>query len=523
MFMRVNYLQYLLFFISIVGNAQQNVFIGNSNMANEPSIAINPNNTNQLVAASNISNYYTSNDAGLTWTEGQLDSSFGVWGDPVIIADNQNNFYFFHLSNPAMSGTPGNWIDRIVCQKTSNLGTSWTDGSYTGLNGTKKQDKHWAIFDNNNNNIYAAWTQFDAYGTADPTKKSIIRFSKSSDFGSTWSTPLKLNNVDGNCVDESDTVEGCVPAIGPNGQIYTSWSGPAGIVFKKSLDQGASWSTNETTISAISRWAYSVPGLDRTNGQPVTVCDVAPSSPHNGTIYINWSDQRNGFNDTDIFLSKSTDQGTTWTAPLRVNNDAPGKHQFLSWMTIDQTTGYIYIVFYDRRNYNDNQTDVYLAYSTNGGTSFTNTKISTTPFIPVDSVFFGDYTNITAHNGVIRPIWARMDSGVTSVYTAIINQTSLANKEYDLDDNNESEITNYPNPASASEVSFFSFKLYKESPITIKIYDLSGKEIMTFIDNKTYGFGKHIEKMKSSLLPSGEYIYTIKSDYYLKSKKMIIK
>ncbi len=520
--MNIKHLKYILLLVTTISFAQQNVMISDQFNPNEPSIAINPNNTNQLVAASNIDNYYTSNDSGLTWTTGNLTSTYGVWGDPCIIADNQNNFYFLHLSHPASVGSPGNWIDRIVCQKTSDLGSNWSDGTFTGLNGTKKQDKHWAIFDKSNNNIYTAWTQFDAYGTPDPTKKSIIRFSKSSDFGETWSTPIKLNNTDGNCVDQSDTVEGAVPAIGPAGQVYISWSGPAGIVFKKSLNQGATWSTTEKTVSAISDWDYAIPGLDRANGQPVTVCDVAPNSPHNGTIYINWSDQRNGANDTDIFLSKSTDQGVTWSAPFRVNNDAPGKHQFLTWMTIDQTTGYIYIVFYDRRNYTDEQTDVYLAYSTNGGTSFINTKISSSPFTPIEQVFFGDYTNITAHNGVIRPIWTRLQDGGLSVWTAIISQTSLANKEYDLDDN-DNDVSNYPNPASANETSYFSFKLYKQSPISIKIYDLSGKEVLTLIDNKTYGFGKHIEKMKSSLLPTGEYIYTIKSDYYTKSKKMIIK
>ena len=517
--MKIKYLKHFLLIATTISFAQQNVMISDKFNPNEPSIAINPNNTNQLVAASNIDNFYTSNDSGLTWASGNLTSSQGVWGDPCIIADNKNNFYFLHLSNPS-SGT---WIDRIVCQKTSNLGSTWSDGSFTGLNGIKKQDKHWAIFDKSNNNIYTAWTQFDAYGTADLTKKSIIRFSKSSDFGTTWSTPIKLNNVDGTCIDNGTTVEGAVPAIGPAGQVYTSWGGPNGIVFKKSLDQGATWSTSETTVSANSNWDYAIPGLDRCNGMPITVCDVAPSSPNNGTIYINWSDQRNGVNDTDIFLSKSTDQGTTWSSPLRVNNDAPGKHQFLTWMTIDQTTGFIYIVFYDRRNYSDNQTDVYLAYSTNGGTSFINSKISSSPFTPNSGVFFGDYTNITAHNGVIRPIWTRLQDGSLSVWTAIISQASLANKEYDLDDEKNSEISNFPNPAAANETSYFSFKLYKESPISIKIYDLSGKEVLTLIDNKIYGFGKHIEKMKSSLLPSGEYIYTIKSEYYTKSKKMIIK
>ena len=497
------------------GFAQQNIMISDVNFPNEPSICINPNNTNQLIAGSNLNNVYKSNDAGATWTRNVLTSTYGVWGDPTIICDNNNNFYFFHLSNPP---TNGNWIDRIVCQKTSNLGTNWSTGSFMGLNGSKEQDKQWAIFDTTTNNIYVTWTEFDSYGSTNPVDKSNIRFSKSSDFGATWSTALKINSVDGNCIDQSDTVEGAVPTVGPNGELYVSWSGPNGLVFKKSLDQGATWSATETTISAVNRWDYIIPGLDRCNGLPITACDRS-GSVNNGTIYVNWSDQRNGVNDTDIFISNSTNGGISWSTPLKVNNDGVGKHQFLSWMTIDQTTGYIYIVFYDRRNYTDDTTDVYLAHSTNGGATFTNTKISTTSFLPINGPFFGDYTNITAHNGVIRPIWARMDNGGTSVWTALISQNSLSNEEYNKDDIDENVITNYPNPAS--EDCYFAFKLYKDSRVSIKIFDLSGKEIYE-VTNKNFPMGKHTLSIKSKLLTKGEYIYTIKSDYYTKSKKMII-
>jgi hypothetical protein len=52
-----------------------------------------------------------------------------------------------------------------------------------------------------------------------------------------------------------------------------------------------------------------------------------------------------------------------------VNDDPAGKEQFFSWLTIDQVTGYLYCVFYDRRNYANTQTDVYIARSTNGGTT----------------------------------------------------------------------------------------------------------------------------------------------------------
>ena len=35
-------------------------------------------------------------------------------------------------------------------------------------------------------------------------------------------------------------------------------------------------------------------------------------------------------------------------------------------------------------------------------------------------VFFGDYTNVSAHNNVIRPIWARLQMDILSVWTAIV-------------------------------------------------------------------------------------------------------
>lgn len=494
--------------------AQQNIMIDNIGSPNEPSIAINPNNTNQLVAGSNINNVYRSNDGGLTWTKSTLSSTYGVWGDPAIVADNNNNFYFTHLSNPAS----GNFLDRIVCQKSTNGGSTWSNGSFTGLTTTKEQDKQWISFDPNTNNLYMSWTQFDSYGSTNANDKTIILFSRSTDFGVTWSTPIKLNNIDGSCIDNSTTVEGAVPAPGPNGQVYVSWSGPNGLVFKKSLDQGVTWSTTEKQIKTTHLWDFSIPGIDRCNGMPITACDLS-SSPHNGTIYVNWADQSNGSNDTDIFLSKSTDGGTTWSTPLRVNNDAPGKHQFLSWMTIDQSNGNIYIVFYDRRNYTNNNTDVYLAYSTDGGNSFTNTKISTTSFLPTSSVFFGDYTNITAHNGVIRPIWCRLANGQTSIWTAIISQSQLDSGEFEVE-NDANSVVNYPNPVQ--DDCYFAFKLYKESPVTIKIYNLDGKEVYKVMENKIYPMGKHLVSIKSNLLQKGEYIYQVESNYYKKSKKLIV-
>lgn len=505
----------ICFFITSFLFGQQNILIDNIGLPNEPSIIINPNNLNQLVAGSNINNVYQSNDGGLTWIKRTLACTYGVWGDPSITVDNDNNFYFTHLSNPS---TTGSFLDRIVCQKSIDNGATWSNGSFTGLTTNKDQDKQWIVFDKINSILYMTWTQFDSYGNTSPLYKSIILFSKSTDFGISWSTPIKINNIDGSCRDNSSTVEGAVPSVGPLGQVYVAWTGPNGLVFKKSLDQGVTWSTNETQIIQNHLWDYTIPGLDRCNGLPVTACDISNSS-YNGTIYVNWSDQTNGTNDTDIFIAKSTDQGVTWSNPIRVNNDTAGKQQFLSWMTIDPSNGNIYIVFYDRRNYSDNNTDVYLAYSTNGGTTFTNTKISTSPFIPISSVFFGDYTNIVAQNGIIRPIWTRLANGQTSIWTAILSQNQLDNKEFESD-KETNIISNYPNPAV--EDCYFAFKLFKESPVSITIYDMNGKVVYRVIENKIYPMGKHLVSIKSNVLNKGEYIYVVKSNYYKKSKKLLV-
>jgi len=397
----------------------RNVMISNAGAPEETSIVINPNNPRQMVAGANIDFAYYSVNGGVNWTSTALSSPYGVWGDPCVIVDTNNAYYYIHLSNPP-AGT-GSWVDRIVCQKLTSIGSTWSGGSYTGLNGTKVQDKAWGVVDRTNNKIYVSWTQFDVYASANPTNISIILFSSSSDGGQTWSPPVRINEVVGDCRDSGNTVEGAVPTVGPNGEIYVAWAGPVGLVMNKSVDGGSTWLATNIFVSDIpGGWDYDVPGIYRCNGLPITACDLS-AGPYRGTIYINWSDQRNGTNDTDIWLTKSTDGGQTWSPRKRVNDDPPGRQQFFTWMTIDQSDGTIYMVFYDRRNYNDTRTDVYLAVSRDGGETFVNTRISESPFTPDAGTFFGDYTNISAHRGVVRPIWTRLDTSVLSIWTAIID------------------------------------------------------------------------------------------------------
>ena len=504
---------YLLPFIAgVFMNAQQNIVI-HSGTPTEPTIAVHPTNPNIIAAAANIDNHYYSTDGGLNWTNKSLNSTYGVWGDPVMVFDKTGNLFFAHLSNPSS----GFWLDRIVVQKSTDGGVNFNNGSFAGLNG-KQHDKQWLAVDSNNH-IYMTWTQFDSYGSSSPNDKTQILFSKSINGGTSWSTAIKINEVDGDCIDEDNTVEGAVPAIGPNNEVYVSWAGPAGLVFDRSLDGGNTWLTNDIKISDIpGGWDFSVPGIDRCNGLPVTACDIS-NGPNRGTIYVNWTDQRNGTNNTDVFLSKSTDGGNTWSSPVKVNNDTTTKHQFLTWMTIDQTNGNLYFVFYDRRSYNDNRTDVYIAKSTDGGATFINKKVNQTTFVPNDQIFFGDYTNIAVGNGKVRPIWGDQLNGNSRIVTAIVNDNEiLQTEESEL----EHHIEFYPNPV-ANEA-YISYKLREESLVEINIYDMSGKKVQQVLKQKQ-DYGKYIKKIDIAhlKLPKGNYLCELKVNHEVKKSVKFIK
>ena len=507
----------LCLFVYFTAQAQyQNVRIDNFSSANEPSIWINPKNPLEMMAGSNLNFWYYSEDGGETWTSDILTSSeYGVWGDPVIITDTTGDFYFFHLSNPPA----GNWIDRIVCQKYNKESGSWNVGTYMGLNGTKAQDKHWAVVDPQTNAIYVTWTQFDQYGSSSPDCQSNIMFSKSVDAGFSWSPAIQINEVSGDCIDSDNTTEGAVPAVGPNGEIYVSWAGPAGIVFDRSLDGGQTWLDQDIFITdQIGGWDFDIPGISRSNGMPVTVCDLS-NGPNNGTIYVNFADQRFGANDTDVWLVKSTDGGNSWSEPLRVNDDPPGNQQFFTWMAIDQTTGYLYVVFYDRRNHDDNNTDVYLAVSTDGGDSFNNIQISESPFIPWENVFFGDYNNISVTNNLVRPIWVRMDNGTRKLYTALIDMAVGAQEHAAIP---FSMVQNFPNPFSESTV--FSYKLKEPGIVSIKVFDRLGKKVADIANQEPQDRGKYEFRLHASELglKAGVYIIELRSTHQSLHHKLIV-
>ena len=84
----------------------------------EPSIYINPNNTDEIIAGSVMNDYYYSQDGGQTWKSKSIRSrKSGVNGDPCMLIDTEGNYYYFHLSN--IDGQ--SLIGGMVCERSKTI------------------------------------------------------------------------------------------------------------------------------------------------------------------------------------------------------------------------------------------------------------------------------------------------------------------------------------------------------------------------------------------------------------------
>jgi hypothetical protein len=386
----------------------------------EPSICIDPSDPSRILAGSVLNEFHFSSDSGRTWETGLLNSPYGVWGDPCVIADGLGSLYYFHLSDISGENWRGeNFLDRIVCQRSDDGGKTWNEGSFMGWRPPRQQDKEWAVAGPLGSRIYASWTEFDKYGSKDSTDRSRILFSYSTDRAETWSDAQTISSQEGNCLDDDETTEGAVPAAGPHGEVYVAWALNGQIMFNRSLDQGATWWPKEKSIATQpGGWAQKVNNFSRINGMPITVCDVS-NGPFRGMVYVLWGDEREG--NLDVWFSRSADKGETWSEAIRVNDDSTQADQFLPWLTVDPETGHLYSVFYDRRHdENGSSNHVYLAWSKDAGQTWVNERLTESSFETNEKIFMGDYNNISAYNGMVRPIWVEFRNGRKELWTALI-------------------------------------------------------------------------------------------------------
>ena len=350
-------------------------------------------------------------------------------------------------------------------------------------------------------NIYATWTDFTRYGSENPADSSVVVFARSTDHGETFDPFVRISDKAGDAVDSDNTVEGAVPAVGPGGEVYVAWAGPEGIVFDRSFDAGATWGTDRIISDMPGGWDIDISGVYRANGLPITVADIS-NGPARGNVYVNWVDARNG--DHDVFIARSTDRGETWSAPIRVNDDAVanGREQFFTWATVDPVTGELVVVFYDRRDHEGDTTSVYLARSVDGGLTFRNERIDSSAFFPTPFVFLGDYNCVAAYNGRIRPIWTRLHNTDLSIHTALVDATLPVDQTPAPSTGLRLDV--HPNPVVPGGTRVL-VSLPEASHVTVRVHDMVGHAVATLHDGWCAS-GTLTLPLDTSHMPAGTYL-----------------
>ncbi|HSR50267.1 MAG TPA: sialidase family protein [Acidobacteriota bacterium] len=401
----------------------------------EVSLAINPSDPDNLVAvsltAAGTSLAYRSQDGGATWqAQAVPNPEARIQADDAVVFGADGVAYHSFIAYQGLFETEApEHSSGIFVTASHDGGETWQPAVAVIDHADSVrpfEDKPYLRTDRSpdsprQGNLYISWTRFDEYQSFDPACRSHIYLSRSNDQAGSFSPPVRVSDLGGNCLDDDDTLQGAVPAVGPQGTVYVVWASPQGLLFDRSLDGGQTFGADRVIAANPGGWKIPVPGYFRHNGMPVTGVDNS-SGPFRGTIYVNWIDERNG--DTDVFLIHSRDGGATWSEPVRVNDDplGNGRSQFFTWMAVDPQDGSVNVIFYDRRDTQGNLSRLTLARSTDGGLTFDNHPIDLPAFDCSPGLFFGDYTGIDAYGGRVAPIFTHCpERNILAVSSAVLD------------------------------------------------------------------------------------------------------
>jgi Secretion system C-terminal sorting domain len=79
---------------------------------------------------------------------------------------------------------------------------------------------------------------------------------------------------------------------------------------------------------------------------------------------------------------------------------------------------------------------------------------------------------------------------------------------------------NYPNPFNPQ--TNISYSLPRASTVTLKVYDILGREVLTLINNERESEGIHKAIFDGTNMPSGVYFYKLQAEKYAETKTMVL-
>ena len=374
----------------------------------ESFINVNPTNPNNLVATSNtnaasIFRAY-STDAGATWTRGTVATGVACC-DGQAAWDTFGNLFLVYINDGV------NQINVIL----STDGGATFSAPVTAGSGSVDQP---SIAVGNG----SVWVDWNSGGSMVARGAPVTGLGAWGPFNAQQTIPSASGSFGGIAV-----------GPGPNGgkvivtyQSPTGGQGPATIFANVDADGlGAGGFGARITVSATNVGGFDF--IPAQNGRSIDaeagVVWDATGGPFNNRIYLVYTDETvNENNDTDILMRTSTDDGATWSAPVRVNDDATTRSQFLPYVTLDGTTGTVAVGFHDCRNDNgvpgpggtntipNDDAEYYGTFSTDGGATWApNRRLSggfSNAAAAANGIDFGDYVGLDARAGKLYAMWA---------------------------------------------------------------------------------------------------------------------
>jgi Matrixin len=386
----------------------------------EEVIAINPNNSKTLVAAiidasqatgqavPIVEKFAFSFDNGSTWTERfntNVTSDGQVWQkefDPSLAVDRLGNAYLMSVYSNTSNNANGIYVN--VAHFNSNelnfsAAQSYPVATHLDLNNGSQVDQPWMTVDNSNSpysgSVYALWQEH----SANIDKATTMVFSRSTDQGKTWSTPLPISRPG-----QGNNLLDAQLAVGPDGEVYavyqrwTDKNTHAQFFLAKSTDGGRTFTAPIAITPVFNDLTFA-----STYGKG-TYPSIAVS-PIDGNLFVVYADQPDGTS-SQIEFMRSTDGGATFSAPVVINDTFTGQH-FFSTLAVDER-GVLHASWFDGRNSptDTSKYDVYATYSLDDGATFSpNARVTPALLDAGGAQIIGDYTGIAAAGGFAHPVW----------------------------------------------------------------------------------------------------------------------